>query len=610
MKSIRTYGLCLLLMVASEGYSQISPGDLTTSHANLEGMSNCTQCHDIGEKVSNTKCLECHKEIKSLISKNQGYHASAGVVKQDCFQCHSEHHGRKFDMVRFDQNNFDHKLTGYRLEGKHQTVDCRKCHISDNISDSNIRKRSNTFLGLEQKCLSCHDDFHQNTLSNDCLSCHSMDGFIPVTKFNHDKTNYPLTGKHTPLDCVECHKITTRNGKKFQEFGNMAFTDCKSCHTDPHNNSLPGKCLQCHTESSFSDFTGRRGFNHNTTPFPLNGAHGKIDCFSCHQNSTNPLAVFQDRRGIAATNCVACHEDTHEGKFGQDCAKCHNEASFLTLNNMDFFDHTVTDYPLEGKHLEVDCKQCHTDRFSTPIDFSACSSCHVDYHQGDFIKNNSNPDCKECHSLEKGFEFSLYSLEQHQESNFPLEGAHIATPCFACHISEDDQRWTFSNLGNSCVDCHLDIHDGFISEAFYPQDNCASCHVNDSWTQVNFDHSRTKWPLTGKHREVDCRLCHFEISEKGDVVSQKFRNFNTQCAACHDNVHGDDFTKNGVTDCNRCHVTSSWIPEKFDHRETAFPLTGRHTEISCKACHLVDDKIGADIVVYKLNKLKCIDCHL
>ena len=34
-------------------YGQISPGELAKVHLQLEGMSNCTQCHILGKKVSN-----------------------------------------------------------------------------------------------------------------------------------------------------------------------------------------------------------------------------------------------------------------------------------------------------------------------------------------------------------------------------------------------------------------------------------------------------------------------------------------------------------------------------------------------------------------------------
>ena len=320
-------------------------------------------------------------------------------------------------------------------------------------------------------------------------------------------------------------------------------------------------------------------------------------------------SIFQDNIGVAANECVACHDDTHEGKFGSDCAKCHNELSFLALNDMDFFDHTVTDYPLEGKHLEVDCKQCHTDRFSTPIDFTTCSNCHSDYHNGEFAKNGTSPDCIECHTLNNGFDYTLYGFDQHQSSTFPLEGAHVATPCFACHISEDDERWTFANIGVQCIDCHVDIHENYISNQYYPNNSCTSCHVSDAWNQVTFDHSLTNWPLEGEHAAVNCRECHFEFAENETTISQNFINLDTQCASCHENVHDDMFAINGITDCSRCHITDSWIPEKFNHDDTAFPLEGRHTEIDCKACHELENKSGVSTVVYKLNKLECIDCH-
>ena len=609
MKPSLIHSVFLFLVTVTVSDAQISPGDLTASHANLEGMSNCTLCHDIGEKVSNTKCLDCHKEIRSLLNRNDGYHASSKVVNKDCFDCHSDHHGRKFDAVRFDENNFDHNLTGYVLEGKHKVIDCKECHKLDYISNNDLRKRPNTFLGLEQKCLSCHADFHQQTLSNDCMSCHNMDAFKPAVNFNHDESNYPLKGEHTAVDCIECHDVTTRNGKEFYVFSDLSFTDCKSCHNDPHNNRIQGKCMECHTETSFSSFIGKGRFNHNTTGFKLKGTHQKMDCFSCHNRTTNVTSLFQDNINIAANNCVECHKDTHEGKYGMDCAKCHNERSFLMLNNMDFFDHTITDYPLEGKHLEVDCKKCHDKRFSTPIDFQACSDCHNDYHNAEFAENGVSPDCMECHSLANGFDYSLYGLEQHLSTTFPLEGAHVATPCFACHISEDDERWTFANIGTQCVDCHTDIHENYISESYYPNNACTKCHVNDSWELVNFDHSVTNWKLAGKHNEINCRECHFEISDTETIISQKFINLDTQCASCHNNVHDDSFAIDGVTDCNRCHVTDSWFPEKFDHNKAAFPLEGRHAEISCGACHEVENGSGEYTVVYNLNKLECIDCH-
>ena len=512
------------MLTLTFSYSQISPGDLTTVHAKFEGMSNCTLCHDLGNKVTNNKCLECHKDIQSLISQKRGFHVSEKVKGKDCFQCHNEHHGRKFEMIRFDKENFDHKLTGYKLDGKHETIDCKKCHVSDFIKNKEIKNRPNTFLGLDTKCLTCHDDYHQKTLSStDCLSCHTTEKFAPASKFDHNKADFKLKGKHETVDCEKCHKLTQKNGKDFQQFNNVAFKDCKSCHDNPHNKKISGACTQCHAEESFSIFKGRGKFDHNTTNFTLKGRHKKIDCFSCHKKIANPKLIFQDKNTIEETNCIKCHKDTHEGKLGVDCVNCHNENSFVSAKTMNGFNHNLSDFKLEGKHTEVDCKKCHkVGNFTDTIAFSSCTSCHEDHHKGEFIKNNTAPDCKTCHSLKTGFDTSLFGLEQHKLTQFPLVGAHSATPCFACHVNEEDNYWSFKSKGNSCVECHEDIHKNYITSTYYPEDNCSTCHINETWNSVSFDHKKTNWDLEGKHLEIACKDCHITSTSKNSFI-QKFK---------------------------------------------------------------------------------------
>jgi len=80
-------------------FAQISPGELSSAHKELEGMSNCTKCHVLGEKVYNSKCLDCHKEIKKLIEQKRGYHAGKDVLGKDCYACHGEHFGRDFHIL-------------------------------------------------------------------------------------------------------------------------------------------------------------------------------------------------------------------------------------------------------------------------------------------------------------------------------------------------------------------------------------------------------------------------------------------------------------------------------------------------------------------------------
>ena len=502
----------IILTVVSLGIisGQLSPGQLSSAHADLEGLSNCTKCHDLGKKVSSVKCLECHTEIQVFLDREKGFHASQDVAEKDCYDCHSEHHGRKFDMVRFDKDEFNHDLTSYKLEGEHAIIDCKACHKPDNIENDVIKSRSNTYLGLSHDCLSCHEDFHQNTLSEDCISCHDFENFSPAPNFDHANTDFRLQGAHLSVDCIECHPVIEKNGREFQEFVNIDFVDCVSCHSDPHLSHFTSKCNQCHTEKSFDSFIGNRNFNHNTTEFILKGKHQNLDCFSCHKSTSGPVDIFQDRLGILESECISCHTDVHSGKLGSNCTDCHSEVSFTALINMDLFDHNSTDFPLEGRHMGVECKSCHTSRYTEPLDFLTCSSCHSDYHRGEFDTQDQNTDCVDCHSLYEGFNVSSYSLDRHQLTSFPLVGSHIATPCFECHLTEE--RWRFKNLVISCIGCHSDIHVDYISPEYYPQQNCEACHNPEKWSDVMFDHTTTNWPLLGEHQETNCRVCHYKES--------------------------------------------------------------------------------------------------
>ena len=94
--------ISLLIVSINTGFAQISPGDLSKAHAHLEGASNCTQCHAVGNKVTREKCLACHQEIKNNIDANKGYHASKEVKGKNCAACHNDHHGRDFQLIKFD----------------------------------------------------------------------------------------------------------------------------------------------------------------------------------------------------------------------------------------------------------------------------------------------------------------------------------------------------------------------------------------------------------------------------------------------------------------------------------------------------------------------------
>lgn len=522
--------LIILVILAScnTAIAQLSPGDLSTPHAYLEGVSNCTKCHTVGNKVTREKCLACHQIIKTNILANKGYHASKEVTGKECVVCHNEHHGRNFQLVRFDPKTFIHSKTGYVLKGVHAKKDCKSCHKAAFIKDPRLKNKATTFMGLNQACLTCHEDYHQGKYSPKCDICHSFENFKGVTGFDHNTTKFPLVGRHKTVACDKCHKTEVINGKSVQKFKGLEFSNCTSCHKDVHNN-----------------------------------------------------------------------------KFGQNCKKCHSEESFHAVKGMKGFDHDKTNFKLIGKHRDLACKSCHKKTLTAPIRHDHCTSCHADYHNKEFAKNGISPDCNQCHNND-GFTPSSYAIEKHNLTKFPLEGAHLATPCMACHKKQG--KWSFKNLGSKCVDCHNNVHKGFIEDKYLSDNKCTSCHSVISWKKITYDHSQTKFKLDGAHTKILCSECHYAKNEK-DIKVQKFIGMSTDCESCHKNNHVGQFDVNGKTECTKCHDAESWEKTKFDHNTSRFKLEGAHAEAKCNECHKEVSNQKGKYIQYKFKNIECTNCH-
>jgi nitrate/TMAO reductase-like tetraheme cytochrome c subunit len=315
--------------------------------------------------------------------------------------------------------------------------------------------------------------------------------------------------------------------------------------------------------------------------------------------------MFKDFKGRDVSNCIACHDDVHEQKFGNDCRQCHSEESFQSVRNFTALDHVNTDFPLEGKHTTVDCRKCHEQKMTEPLPFNACAVCHDDYHDGQFVTDLRSPDCASCHTVD-GFEGSTFTIAQHNETRFALTGAHLATPCFSCHLRED--QWMFRNIGENCIDCHANVHGESVEIKFVPDQACAYCHNTEQWASVTFDHTQTGFPLEGAHAREACIACHLSAPPDDDfrVI---FTGLSNDCNSCHENVHRSQFAINGVTDCRRCHHPDQWSPSDFDHNTARFPLEGAHAGLSCIACHTQTMDSQGTFVLYSLGTVQCVDCH-
>ena len=521
------FPLCLLFLFHIDAHAQISPGELSSSHAQLEGMSNCTKCHNLGHQVRNIECLACHEEITTLQKEGRGYHASSDVAGHNCIQCHSEHHGRNFRIINFNPKAFDHSKTTFILTGKHLKSDCFSCHKAEFIKTAKKNRSNNSYIGLLNACASCHRDVHNSTLGNNCDKCHDTNSFKPAPKFNHNNTFFKLEGAHSETACIKCHPIETKNNLPFQKFKGLKFNSCSSCHKDVHN-----------------------------------------------------------------------------GKFGSDCTTCHITESFKKIKNINSFDHTKTNYPLLGRHNEVQCKKCHTSNYTAKLKYNKCNDCHTDYHLGQFLKNNVSEDCVSCHDV-NGFNKTSFTIDRHLKNDYQLTGAHLAVPCENCHKKGD--KWVFRPLQKTCADCHKNVHGNTISKKFYDNGQCNACHNTGNWNEISFDHSKTKFQLSGKHSNVKCKNCHTGSKmESGIKISFKS---GTECAGCHKDPHFGQFAKNGIVSCEECHKTDNWNAPLFDHNKASFRLDGAHKNVPCIKCHKEVIYQNNKYIKYKYDVVKCVICH-
>lgn len=607
--------LCLFFALPLS--AQISPGTLSKAHSKWNGPTGCVSCHQVGSGSAQLRCLECHKDIATRLASRRGYHASvlsANATGQDCVRCHSEHNGEDFLIVRWNLKAFDHSKTGFTLDGKHASLECAKCHNSAKIAAAekvslSAQDFNKTYLGLSRACVSCHEDKHQGRLGTDCQRCHSTTDWKVAGTFDHSRTRFPLTGTHIQVICQKCHTMPDKTIK----YVGLQFTQCTSCHNDPHRGFFKQTCQSCHSTVAWKTADAAEKFDHSKTQYPLLGKHAEVKCESCHERGDFTKVV-------SFRFCSDCHKDPHRGQFaqradGSKCESCHtvegfNQAKFTVA------DHIKTAYPLLGKHTSVECAKCHIPAGAATlyiIKFSACTDCHKDYHGGQFAHPPYAGKCEACHTVQ-GFSPSTFTLAKHQQLQFKLTGGHEAVACADCHKSPASGKtgvFHFSSL--SCTACHADPHRGQFSKRMsVGSRGCEVCHTTRAWPELSaFDHSSTRFVLTGAHRAVRCADCHRPPNLEMTLKNVTFTSAPKQCEECHEDPHAAQFAgAEKITRCAECHNTQKWRPSLFDHEKTVFPLQGAHKNVPCAQCHkqvqLID---GKRVLLYKPVPRACAACH-
>lgn len=602
---------------------RVSPGPVSAAHAQEPSIAEqgCEQCHGrTGESMA-TACNGCHAAIGTQLAEHRGFHGALGPDRasaESCGRCHSEHHGREFELVSAasfalagvaDRQAYDHAPLEFRLNGRHAQLACRDCHAHADVAV--LVKGDRRFLGLAQACESCHEDVHEGKLP-DCSACHGQTRpFEQVANFSHTAA-FPLAGSHAGLACASCHATgTDRAVEVLAATGTFAAA----------SKSAPRDCADCHPTPHTTDFLSTIARTQGTAP---------------------------------GATCGECHRAEHASFAGEEPLMS-REA------------HAATGFALDPPHADVACRACHDAPAAALADPSVaafarfgashpgrapddCRACHADPHDGQFdVGSRAGQGCLACHSRH-GFRPPTFDVAQHAGTPFPLTGSHAAVACGECHVEKPARRSTsgepslarmFHGTSAACSSCHSDAHAGFFAQPWQRQnipadEGCAHCHSSvtfDDTRAAQFDHARwTRMPLEGAHARARCEACHARTPEP-DATGRSFgraapldSTTPALCGACHADAHRGTFTESvpgraaqSPAACSSCHSQESFddLAQEFDHgRWTGFALDGAHALAACETCHppsaLADEtgrRFGRAHVKASAASNDCRACH-
>ena len=285
-------------------------------------------------------------------------------------------------------------------------------------------------------------------------------------------------------------------------------------------------------------------------------------------------------------------QSPHGESLKIDCKICHTQEEWAVNPETFAFDHGKTKFLLEGQHKNTDCKLCHSNLVFSEAP-NECSQCHTDVHS-----NTLGEDCAQCHTPHSWIVTN--TTEIHQQSRFPLLGAHATADCYDCHSQENFLR--FEPLNVECIDCHRQDYTATTqpnhANAGYSF-NCEDCHKMSAfeWSSSGFNHDF--FPLTEAHAIGDCFQCH---------TNNNFSTISADCISCHQADYNassnPSHTAAGISqNCEECHTTKpGWKPASFDQHNEFYVIQGAHTRIAtdCFACHEGN---------YQNTPNTCFACH-
>jgi len=122
--------------------------------------------------------------------------------------------------------------------------------------------------------------------------------------------------------------------------------------------------------------------------------------------------------------------------------------------------------------------------------------------------------------------------------------------------------------------------------------DCQRCHGAEDFKAIHADqvHQDGRFPLKGEHKRQPCKACH--------DVATGFMGLTSECTSCH--AARDAHLRLVGDDCASCHTPRGWVPNRFRHVQTGFPLTGAHRAANCEQCHAIG---------FPMVPTDCAYCH-
>jgi hypothetical protein len=184
----------------------------------------CESCHknQVFQEMAHS-CVDCHHEPAS-------HRGKFGVA---CATCHST---VAWTGATFNLASFDHRLTGFPLTGRHQSLACASCH------------KNQVFQAMAHACVDCHQEpaKHSGRFGVNCASCHSTTAWSGATFAHKFPLNHGGAMRKTETGCATCHQQTddpkaytcygchehepTRIARKHRRLDAVKLARCADCH--------------------------------------------------------------------------------------------------------------------------------------------------------------------------------------------------------------------------------------------------------------------------------------------------------------------------------------------------------------------------------------------